>query len=162
MQEYRKLKQNQLHLTRENFWRKNLLSVICCIYKRVFCCWHLLRLLLLFWQRLFKRKPARELLPSKPVPQKVIQPWWKVHTGFITEDDIKVFLRFYKLSALSQNMKYQKSLKKPPLLKTHFCKSAMSLNRSPHGALFEGSIVFMSPVKESNISSLHWRQKSIK
>jgi len=41
-------------------------------------------------KRLFKRKPARELLPSKPVPQKVIQPWWKVHTGFITEDDIKM------------------------------------------------------------------------
>ncbi|XP_065061970.1 protein FAM91A1-like [Rhopilema esculentum] len=41
-------------------------------------------------KRFFRRKPARELLPTKPVTQKVIQPWWKVCIGFITEDDIKM------------------------------------------------------------------------
>eukprot|EP00794_Sanderia_malayensis_P004770 gene4770-5397_t len=41
-------------------------------------------------KRFFRKKPARELLPTKPIPQKVIQPWWEVHLGFVTEDDVKM------------------------------------------------------------------------
>lgn len=56
----------------------------------------------MFFQRFFRRKPARELLPTKPVMQKVIQPWWKVRIGFITEDDIKV--RFMLLRRIENHV----------------------------------------------------------
>ena len=32
----------------------------------------------------------RDLLPMKPVSLKVLDPWWTVHVGYVTEDDIKV------------------------------------------------------------------------
>ncbi|KFM81468.1 Protein FAM91A1, partial [Stegodyphus mimosarum] len=37
-----------------------------------------------------RRKPIRELLPSKPVVMLVIEPWWVVFVGYVTEDDIKI------------------------------------------------------------------------
>ena len=41
-------------------------------------------------QKFFRRKPVRDLLPVKPVSLKVLDPWWTVQVGFVTEDDIKV------------------------------------------------------------------------
>ena len=46
-------------------------------------------------QRFFRRKPAKDLLPTKPIEQKVIQAWWRVRNGFVTEDDIKVTVAHY-------------------------------------------------------------------
>ncbi|XP_076341540.1 protein FAM91A1 isoform X2 [Tachypleus tridentatus] len=37
-----------------------------------------------------RRKSVRELLPLKPVEEVPIEPWWTVHVGFVTEDDIKM------------------------------------------------------------------------
>ncbi|KAG8181508.1 hypothetical protein JTE90_018745 [Oedothorax gibbosus] len=37
-----------------------------------------------------RRKPIRELLPPKPVLSLVIEPWWVVYIGYVTEDDIKI------------------------------------------------------------------------
>lgn len=31
-----------------------------------------------------------DLLPVKPVTLKFLDPWWTVHVGFVTEDDVKV------------------------------------------------------------------------
>lgn len=45
-------------------------------------------------RKLFRKRNAKELLPLKPVPKMVIEPWWLVHIGSITEDDIKVY-KFY-------------------------------------------------------------------
>lgn len=41
-------------------------------------------------RKLFRRRTARELLPLKPVSKLTIEPWWIVHVGSITEEDIKV------------------------------------------------------------------------
>lgn len=35
------------------------------------------------------RKPIRELLPKRPVRDIVIEYWWKVFPGYITEDDVR-------------------------------------------------------------------------
>ena len=43
-------------------------------------------------RKLFRKRNARELLPLKPVAKMMIEPWWIVHIGSITEDDIKVRL----------------------------------------------------------------------
>ena len=43
-------------------------------------------------RKLFRKRNAKELLPLKPVQKMVIEPWWLVHIGSITEDDIKVSL----------------------------------------------------------------------
>uniref|UniRef100_A0A3B5MYD7 Family with sequence similarity 91 member A1 n=1 Tax=Xiphophorus couchianus TaxID=32473 RepID=A0A3B5MYD7_9TELE len=40
-------------------------------------------------KKFFRRKSARDLLPSKPVEISV-EPWWVAQTGFITEDDIRI------------------------------------------------------------------------
>ena len=32
----------------------------------------------------------KDLLPAKPVGLKVLEPWWKIQIGYITEDDIRV------------------------------------------------------------------------
>lgn len=37
-----------------------------------------------------RRKPVRDLLPSKPVSDIPIEPWWYINVGYVTEDDIKV------------------------------------------------------------------------
>ncbi|EFX78521.1 hypothetical protein DAPPUDRAFT_53387 [Daphnia pulex] len=41
-------------------------------------------------RKLFRKRNAREFLPTKPVQKMLIEPWWLVHTGSITEDDIKI------------------------------------------------------------------------
>ena len=41
-------------------------------------------------QKFFRRKPVKDLLPPKPVTLKVLEPWWNIQIGFITEDDIRV------------------------------------------------------------------------
>ncbi|XP_077991150.1 protein FAM91A1-like [Glandiceps talaboti] len=41
-------------------------------------------------QKFFRRKPIRDLLPLKPVEEVIIEPWWVVQAGYITEEDIKV------------------------------------------------------------------------
>ena len=43
-----------------------------------------------FLQKFFRKKPVRDLLPGKPIEEVSVEPWWKVHVGYITEDDIKV------------------------------------------------------------------------
>ena len=35
------------------------------------------------------RKPIKELLPNRPIKNVIIEHWWKVFAGYITEDDIK-------------------------------------------------------------------------
>uniref|UniRef100_A0A8C7GRJ4 Family with sequence similarity 91 member A1 n=1 Tax=Oncorhynchus kisutch TaxID=8019 RepID=A0A8C7GRJ4_ONCKI len=40
-------------------------------------------------KKFFRRKTARDLLPSKPVEISV-EPWWVAQTGYITEDDIRI------------------------------------------------------------------------
>ncbi|XP_048849424.1 protein FAM91A1 [Brienomyrus brachyistius] len=40
-------------------------------------------------KKFFRRKSARDLLPSKPV-EIAVEPWWVVQTGYITEDDIRI------------------------------------------------------------------------
>ncbi|XP_078123232.1 protein FAM91A1 isoform X2 [Sander vitreus] len=40
-------------------------------------------------KKFFRRKSARDLLPAKPVEISV-EPWWMAHTGYITEDDIRI------------------------------------------------------------------------
>lgn len=44
-------------------------------------------------RKLFRRRNARELLPVRPVSKMVIEPWWIVHIGLVTEDDIKVSIK---------------------------------------------------------------------
>ncbi|KAH3848619.1 protein FAM91A1-like [Dreissena polymorpha] len=41
-------------------------------------------------KKFFRRKPPKELLPTKPVETVQIESWWMVNIGFITEDDIKM------------------------------------------------------------------------
>ncbi|XP_032220338.2 protein FAM91A1 [Nematostella vectensis] len=41
-------------------------------------------------KKFFRRKPVKELLPSKPVSLKVLEPWWDVQIGYVTEDDIRM------------------------------------------------------------------------
>ncbi|EDV23394.1 uncharacterized protein TRIADDRAFT_57976 [Trichoplax adhaerens] len=40
-------------------------------------------------RRFFRRRPIREMLPTKPVFPKALQPWWTVKNGFISEEDVK-------------------------------------------------------------------------
>ena len=44
----------------------------------------------MYLQKFFRKKPVRELLPTQPVETVVIEPWWIVQAGYITEDDVKV------------------------------------------------------------------------
>lgn len=37
-----------------------------------------------------RRKSVRDLLPSKPVSEIPIEPWWYINVGYVTEDDIKI------------------------------------------------------------------------
>lgn len=37
-----------------------------------------------------RRKSVRDLLPSKPVSDVPIKPWWVINVGYVTEDDIKM------------------------------------------------------------------------
>ena len=40
-------------------------------------------------QKLFRRRPVRELLPAHPIEISV-EPWWMVQVGSVMEDDVKV------------------------------------------------------------------------
>lgn len=42
------------------------------------------------FQKFFRKKPVRDLLPTKPAMLKVLEPWWIVQIGYVTEDDIRV------------------------------------------------------------------------
>ena len=44
----------------------------------------------LTWQKFFRRRGIRDLLPVRPVDISRVEPWWVVHCGFVTEDDIRV------------------------------------------------------------------------
>lgn len=39
-------------------------------------------------RRLFRRKAPRSLLPQSPLPIP-LEPWWTVHVGCVTDDDVK-------------------------------------------------------------------------
>ena len=41
-------------------------------------------------QKFFRKKPVKDLLPAQPIDDVTIEHWWKVHVGYITEDDIRV------------------------------------------------------------------------
>ncbi|KAK2553702.1 Protein FAM91A1 [Acropora cervicornis] len=41
-------------------------------------------------KKFFRKKPIRDLLPSKPAALKVLEPWWMVQIGYVTEDDIRM------------------------------------------------------------------------
>ena len=41
-------------------------------------------------QKFFRRKNPKELLPIQPIDTLMIDHWWTVSTGYITEEDIKV------------------------------------------------------------------------
>ncbi|XP_064626178.1 protein FAM91A1-like isoform X2 [Lineus longissimus] len=41
-------------------------------------------------KKFFRRKPVKDLLPAQPIEHIMIEPWWVVQAGYITEDDIKV------------------------------------------------------------------------
>ncbi|XP_046858487.1 protein FAM91A1-like [Xenia sp. Carnegie-2017] len=40
-------------------------------------------------RKFFRKRPVGDLLPVKPVTLKFLDPWWTVHVGFVTEDDVK-------------------------------------------------------------------------
>ena len=44
------------------------------------------------FQKFFRKRPVRELLPAQPIEEVSIDPWWIAHIGYITEDDVKVGL----------------------------------------------------------------------
>ena len=46
--------------------------------------------LLVTFQKFFRKRPVRELLPAQPIEEVSIDPWWIAHIGYITEDDVKV------------------------------------------------------------------------
>ena len=57
--------------------------------------WYFLIILIyyfLYWtlQKFFRKKPPKELLPTKPIDTVTIDAWWMVNIGYITEDDIRV------------------------------------------------------------------------
>ncbi|XP_078360710.1 protein FAM91A1-like [Oculina patagonica] len=41
-------------------------------------------------KKFFRKKPVRDLLPTKPAMLKVLEPWWIVQIGYVTEDDIRM------------------------------------------------------------------------
>lgn len=41
-------------------------------------------------KKFFRKKPVRDLLPTKPALLKVLEPWWIVQIGYVTEDDIRM------------------------------------------------------------------------
>ena len=41
-------------------------------------------------QKFFRRKNPKELLPIQPIDTLMIDHWWTVSAGYITEEDIKV------------------------------------------------------------------------
>ena len=41
-------------------------------------------------QKFFRRRNIKDLLPGQPVKNVQIDPWWLIHVGYITEDDIRV------------------------------------------------------------------------
>ncbi|KAL4235865.1 hypothetical protein ACF0H5_004253 [Mactra antiquata] len=41
-------------------------------------------------KKFFRRKPPKNLLPTKPVENVMIDAWWVVNVGYITEDDIRM------------------------------------------------------------------------
>ncbi|XP_068680843.1 protein FAM91A1-like [Montipora foliosa] len=41
-------------------------------------------------KKFFRKKPVRDLLPTKPAVLKVLEPWWMVQIGYVTEDDIRM------------------------------------------------------------------------
>ncbi|KAJ7375069.1 hypothetical protein OS493_001801 [Desmophyllum pertusum] len=41
-------------------------------------------------KKFFRKKPVRDLLPTKPPLLKVLEPWWIVQIGYVTEDDIRM------------------------------------------------------------------------
>ena len=47
---------------------------------------------IIFLQKFFRKKSFKELLPPIPVESVLVEPWWVVQAGYITEDDVKVRL----------------------------------------------------------------------
>ena len=43
-----------------------------------------------YFQKFFRKKSVKDLLPAQPVDDVAVEHWWRVHVGYITEDDIKV------------------------------------------------------------------------
>ncbi|XP_033644653.1 protein FAM91A1-like, partial [Asterias rubens] len=41
------------------------------------------------FNKFFRRRPIKDLLPAKPIDAVILEPWWIVQAGYITEDDIK-------------------------------------------------------------------------
>ncbi|KAK3090617.1 hypothetical protein FSP39_013167 [Pinctada imbricata] len=41
-------------------------------------------------KKFFRRKPPKDLLPTQPVEGVIIDPWWSVNVGYVTEDDIRM------------------------------------------------------------------------
>lgn len=41
-------------------------------------------------QKFFRKKPVKDLLPVQPIDGVLIEHWWKVHVGYITEEDIRL------------------------------------------------------------------------
>ncbi|XP_064382636.1 protein FAM91A1-like isoform X2 [Halichondria panicea] len=40
-------------------------------------------------KKFFRRRNVRELLPTHPIKITHVEPWWVVHIGYVTEDDVK-------------------------------------------------------------------------
>lgn len=51
-----------------------------------------------FFQKFFRRKPPKDLLPAQPIETVTFEHWWLVNVGYITEEDIKVILKFLFIS----------------------------------------------------------------
>ena len=43
-----------------------------------------------FQNKFFRRRNAKDLLPTQPVEDISFDWWWKVNIGYITEEDVKV------------------------------------------------------------------------
>ena len=62
----------------------NGISPRCCLLKLFLYCFGFIG------QKFFRRRGIRDLLPARPVSITRVEPWWVVHVGFVTEDDIRV------------------------------------------------------------------------
>ncbi|KAL8571463.1 hypothetical protein ACOMHN_051169 [Nucella lapillus] len=49
-------------------------------------------------KKFFRKRPVRELLPAQPIEEVSIDPWWMVHIGYVTEDDVKLCTGIEKVS----------------------------------------------------------------
>lgn len=65
------------------------------LFKNCVICYTVMKLdcllyLPISFQKFFRKRPVRELLPAQPIEEVSIDPWWIAHIGYITEDDVKV------------------------------------------------------------------------